>query len=75
MEKVGIRLNRDPPDITITRNKLGGVRLVSTGKLNHIDERAVKNILQEYKVHNADVLIRDDSTIDDLIDTIEGNRK
>ena len=35
----------------------------------------VKNVLQEYKIHNADVLIRDDVTVDDLIDVIEGNRK
>lgn len=26
-------------------------------------------------MHNADVLIHDDSTVDDLIDVIEGNRK
>lgn len=33
----------------------------------------VKNVMQEYKIHNADVLIRDDITIDDFIDVIEGN--
>ena len=33
-------------------------------------------IMQEYKMHNADVLVRDaDCTVDDLIDAIEGNRK
>jgi ribosome-interacting GTPase 1 len=26
-------------------------------------------------MHNADVLVHDDSTIDDLIDIVEGNRK
>lgn len=31
--------------------------------------------MSEYKIHNADVLVHDDSTIDDLIDVIEGNRK
>jgi ribosome-interacting GTPase 1 len=32
----------------------------------------VKNILSEYKIHNADVLVHDDSTVDDLIDVVEG---
>ena len=33
-------------------------------------------IMSEYKIHNADVLIRDPNvTVDDLIDAIEGNRK
>ena len=32
--------------------------------------------MSEYKIFNADVLVRDaDVTVDDLIDAIEGNRK
>lgn len=51
------------------------MKLNSTKALTHLNERVVKNILAEYKLHNADVLIHDDSTVDDLIDMIEGNRK
>ena len=70
LEKVGIRLN--PPQINITATKFGGVKLNSTKKLTHLNEKVVKNILSEYKIHNADVLVHDDSTVDDLIDVIEG---
>ncbi len=70
LEKVGIRLNKEKPDISITPTKYGGVKLNSTKKLTHLDEKTVKNILSEYKIHNADVLIRDNSTIDDLIDIV-----
>ena len=31
-------------------------------------------ILSEYKIHNADVILRYDASADDLIDVIEGNR-
>ena len=75
LEKVGIRLNRKPPQIQITPTKFGGCRLNSTKALTHLNEKVVKNILAEYKLHNVDVLIHDDSTVDDLIDVIEGNRK
>lgn len=76
LEKVGMRLNKKKPDITITINKMGGgVRLISTQQLTNIDERMVKNIFSEYKIHNADVMCRENVTIDDIIDTIEGNRK
>ena len=34
----------------------------------------VKSILGEYKIHNADVVLRYDATADDLIDVVEGNR-
>ena len=30
---------------------------------------------QEYKIHNAEVLFREDADMDDLIDVIEGNRR
>lgn len=31
--------------------------------------------MQEYKIHNAEVLFREDCDADDLIDVIEGNRR
>ena len=31
--------------------------------------------MQEYKMHNTDILFKDDATVDDLIDVIEGNRR
>ena len=31
-------------------------------------------ILSEYKIHNAEVLFREDSTMDEFIDVIVGNR-
>lgn len=30
---------------------------------------------QEYKIHNAELLFKEDATVDDLIDVIEGNRR
>lgn len=36
LEKVGIRLNREAPDIQITRNKLGGVKLNTLTKSTHV---------------------------------------
>ena len=34
----------------------------------------MKTILNEYKIHNADVTLRMDATTEDLIDVVEGNR-
>lgn len=75
LESVGVRLNRSPPAITIRKKKTGGMSLSSTVPLTHVDEKAVYRVLQEYKMHNADLLFKEDATIDDLIDVIEGNRK
>ena len=34
----------------------------------------VKSILGEFRICNADVILRQDATEDDLIDAVEGNR-
>jgi uncharacterized protein len=35
----------------------------------------IKNVLAEYKIHNAHVVMRGDYDVDQFIDAIEGNRK
>eukprot|EP00397_Hematodinium_sp_SG-2012_P035995 GEMP01038804.1.p1 GENE.GEMP01038804.1~~GEMP01038804.1.p1 ORF type:complete len:409 (+),score=79.44 GEMP01038804.1:117-1343(+) len=75
LEAVGIRLNQEPPNITITRTSGGGCRFTNTIPLTHLDDKLVENILKEYRIHNADVVVRDDCTVDQLIDILEGNRK
>lgn len=75
LESVGIRLNRRPPDITFKKKKTGGIAINSMVPLTHLDEKMVWRILQEYRIHNADLLFKEDSTVDDLIDVIEGNRR
>jgi ribosome-interacting GTPase 1 len=55
--------------------KTGGVLFNASVKLTKIDEKMVRHIMQEYKIHNAHVNFRGDYDVDDLIDVIEGNRK
>ena len=74
LETVGLRLNKTPPNVTLTNKKTGGVRINSTCKLTKLGEdpeKSVRQILAEYKRHNVDVLIRDDISVDELIDVIQ----
>ena len=43
-------------------------------ELSHMSDETIASICKEYKMSNADVNIRCDATIDQLIDVIEGNR-
>lgn len=75
LDAVGIRINQKRPNITIRHKKTGGVSVTSTcGDLTHIDVHQARNILHLYKIHNVEVLIREDITVDQFIDVIEGNR-
>ena len=75
---VGIRLNEEPPNISFVKKREGGLKFNSTVKLTKLGEdpeKLVRNILREYKIHNAHVLIREDVTMDQFIDVVMGNRK
>lgn len=71
LEAVGIRLNRDPPNIYLKQKKAGGMKITFQSPPKNIDEKMVYNILRDYKMLNCEVLVRDDgATVDDLIDVI-----
>lgn len=72
--EAGIRVNSRPPDITIKKKARGGVNISSTVDLD-LDEDTIKTILGEYRIHNANILIRENITIDQLIDVVLDNRK
>ena len=78
LEIMGIRLNRTAPDIYYKRKATGGVKFNATCQLTQLGDNptdTVTRILGSYRIHNADVLFREDASVDDLIDVIEGNRK
>ncbi len=76
LEGFGIRLNKKPPNILIKKKEKGGVNIVkSMGiELTKMSDATIKSICQEYRISNADVHFRQDASIDELIDVIEGNR-
>ncbi|KAJ1661002.1 Ribosome-interacting GTPase 2 [Dispira simplex] len=75
LEAVGIRLNCAKPNIYFKVKKGGGISFNRTCPLTHINERLVTQILQGYRIFNAEVLVREDCTVDQFIDVVLGNRK
>jgi small GTP-binding protein len=71
LEGFGIRINKSPPNIVLKKKEKGGINITATVPLTHIDHDEIKAVLNEYRMSNADVAIRCDATVDDLIDVIE----
>ncbi len=69
----GFRLNEKKPEVYIKKTVTGGINIKSTVKLS-LSEETIKSILREYKIHSGEILIREDVTIDRLIDAILDNR-
>ncbi|PWN95807.1 P-loop containing nucleoside triphosphate hydrolase protein [Tilletiopsis washingtonensis] len=74
LEGFGIRLNKRPPNIVVRKKDKGGITITNTVPLTHCDHDVVRAVLSEYKMSNADVAFRQDATVEDLIDVLEGNR-
>lgn len=75
LELVGIRINKQKPDIKIKTALSGGISLSGSVKLTKLNQDAVRIICHEYKINNAQVYMKDDYSVDDLIDHLEGNRR
>jgi small GTP-binding protein len=71
--KAGIRLNQKLPDVVIKKTGQSGINVTATVKLSYLDEDLIKSISSEYVI-NADIIIREDITEDQLIDVFVGNR-
>mmetsp|Transcript_9336 Transcript_9336/g.19096 ORF Transcript_9336/g.19096 Transcript_9336/m.19096 type:complete len:370 (-) Transcript_9336:65-1174(-) len=74
LEGFGIRLNKRPPNMIYRRKDKGGISF-SSAVQTELDLDLIKTICSEYRIHNADFILRTAATEDDVIDAIEGNRQ
>ncbi|RKF77500.1 Ribosome-interacting GTPase 1 [Golovinomyces cichoracearum] len=75
LEGFGIRINKQPPNIIFKKKDKGGIAITNTVPLSHIDHDEIRAVMGEYKISSADIAIRCDATIDDLIDVLEAKSR
>lgn len=77
LEAVGIRLNKEKPNIYYKKKETGGIKVTFTSPpKNNLTEETIKLLLKDYRIHNADVLVRDETcTVDDFIDIINNQHR
>ncbi len=69
-----IRINKTKPEVYIKKTAKGGIQIGRTVE-SDVDDETLAKVLREFKINNADVLIRSHVDIDDFIDCIESNKK
>lgn len=74
VEEANIRLNKRKPDLAVHHTDRGGLEVRSTVKLTQVDEKYVKDIAGEFKITNANIILRKDLNPDEVIDAFAGNR-
>jgi len=68
-----VRLDRDPPSVSISRKGKGGIRVNASDDFD-LSADVVTGVLREHGVVNADVTIRGDLDLDELVDGVMDNR-
>ncbi len=71
----GVRLNKKKPDVKIKKTAKDGIKISKTVRLPHLNNETIESVLRTFRINNADVVIRSNITVDELIDCIEDNKK
>ncbi len=75
LHDAGLRLNTRPPNVRVnTDRRQGGLDVSFTVDPSHLDAELAESILDEWGYVNADLVVRDDVTPDELVDALAGNR-
>ena len=69
----GVRLDEKPPQVEIIKQLSGGIKINASTKLS-LDYDTVRELSSEFRLSNAEIIIKEDITLDRLIDIFMGNR-
>lgn len=69
----GIRLDEPPPKVAIAKQLSGGIKINSTVN-QALSHDTIKSLAGEFHLPNAEIIIKENITIDRLIDAFMGNR-
>lgn len=69
-----LRLNKKKPDVKIKKTMKNGIRIGRTVPTPELTDIMIKSICKEFKISNADVLIRSKINSEEFIDVLENNK-
>ncbi|MGZ4912373.1 MAG: OBG GTPase family GTP-binding protein [Halobacteriota archaeon] len=71
----GIRINERSPNVTVIKKPRGGLVISRVVHSNKLDDATIKAILQDFRIHNADVIIKEDVDVDRFVDALMPSRR
>ncbi len=73
LHEAGVRLNEEKPRVSIIKETSGGIKVNSTTALK-LSYDTIKSLAGEFRLANAEIIIKEDISLDRLIDAFMGNR-
>lgn len=72
----GIRINQEPPDVKVSKKESGGIGIQEIVKQTKgVNAEVVRLVCREYRISCAEIILKEDITVDQLIDVIEADRE
>jgi hypothetical protein len=73
LKEAGVRLNEKRPEVTIIKKPSGGIKVNSTTSFK-LGYDTVRSLAGEFRLANAEIIIKEDITLDRLVDAFMSNR-
>ncbi|KYC45850.1 MAG: hypothetical protein APG12_00577 [Candidatus Methanofastidiosum methylothiophilum] len=73
LEAKGLRINKKVPNIEIQKLPTGGIEIIGENFLVECNSQDVKKILQEERVHNAIITIKEPVTLTDIFEVLDSS--
>ena len=74
LHNAGLRLNEVKPPVFIKRTERGGIEIRSTVEQTHLEDEEMADIIRSFGYTSALVTLREDSTAEQIVDALAGNR-
>jgi ribosome-interacting GTPase 1 len=74
LHNAGLRLNEIKPPVFINRTERGGIEIRSTVEQTHLEDEEIADIIRTFGFTSALVTLREDSTAEQIVDALAGNR-
>lgn len=74
LNEFGIRLDEEKPKVYIHKGLSGGVKVTSNCRQTNFSLATVKDLAQNFKIRNGEIVLKEKLTLDRLIDAFMGNR-
>ncbi len=73
LEAKGLRINKKVPNIEILKLPTGGIEIVGENFLVNCNSQDVKKVLQEERVHNAIITIKEPVSLTDIFEVLDSS--
>ena len=71
LSQAGVRVNQTPPPVIINKKQKGGIKIISP--FSQASPKTIKNIAQEFGLVNAEIIIKQPLSLDQIIDAFTPN--